>query len=144
MTQNASTRGETACLQSDNAFFNFTEAIRDNSSLFKIGCGCGHVFHAPAARTAGRAEAIWPHNQIRCPLFGKIEHRIQFGLRCGGCSYPPGPDPICPRRAVYKTAFYFIQINFKRCNVCWFRWAGLILPAQWPFVKSPSHTLLVF
>ena len=33
----------------------------------------------------------------------------------------PGPDPICPRRAVYKTAFYFIQINFKRCNVCWFR-----------------------
>ena len=121
MTQNASTRGETACLQSDNAFFNFTEAIRDNSSLFKIGCGCGHVFHAPAARTAGRAEAIWPHNQIRCPLFGKIEHRIQFGLRCGGCSYPPGPDPICPRRAVYKTAFYFIQINFKRCNVCWFR-----------------------
>ena len=26
-----------------------------------------------------------------------------------------------PRRAVYKTAFYFIQINFKRCNVCWFR-----------------------
>ena len=24
-------------------------------------------------------------------------------------------------RAVYKTAFYFIQINFKRCNVCWFR-----------------------
>ena len=96
MTQNASTRGETACLQSDNAFFNFTEAIRDNSSLFKIGCGCGHVFHAPAARTAGRAEAIWPHNQIRCPLFGKIEHRIQFGLRCGGCSYPPGPDPICP------------------------------------------------
>ena len=23
--------------------------------------------------------------------------------------------------AVYKTAFYFIQINFKRCNVCWFR-----------------------
>lgn len=46
---------------------------------------------------------------------------MQFGLRCGGCSYPPGPDPICPRRAVYKTAFYFIQINFKRCNVCWFR-----------------------
>ena len=38
-----------------------------------------------------------------------------------GCSYPPGPDPICPRRAVYKTAFYFIQIIFKRCNVCWFR-----------------------
>ena len=31
------------------------------------------------------------------------------------------PARICPRRAVYKTAFYFIQIIFKRYNVCWFR-----------------------
>ncbi len=53
MTQkNASTRGETACFaQSDNAFFNFTEAIRDNSSLFKIGAAADMFFMPPAART---------------------------------------------------------------------------------------------
>ena len=53
MTQNASTRGETACLQSENAFFNFTEAIRDNSSLLEICCGRGSFSGIPAARTAG-------------------------------------------------------------------------------------------
>ena len=141
MTQNASTRGETACLQSDNAFFNFTEAIRDNSSLF-VFClrpRTGVVGSARPPDCGTHRKALCPHNQIRCPLFGKIEHRMQFGLRCGGCSYPPGPDPICPRRAVYKTAFYFIQINFKRCNV---RCTNGILPDRKASVKSVSRILL--
>jgi hypothetical protein len=39
MTQNASTRDEAARVQPGNAFLNLTEAIRDNSSLFRFWNG---------------------------------------------------------------------------------------------------------
>ena len=50
-----------------------------------------------------------------------VKSSIVYNLDSAAEGAVTRPDPICPRRAVYKTAFYFIQINFKRCNVCWFR-----------------------
>ncbi len=119
MTQNASTRDETACLQFDNAFFKFTEAIRDNSSLGLIWvAAAGTQVGAPAARTGkGGVCRRLLHNQIRCSfLLWIAEHRTRSESAPAGC-HPPGAGPIRLCRAALPTAFHFILIKFTRCNV---------------------------
>ena len=114
MTQNASTREETADLQPEDAFFKFTEAIRDNSSLLVFGAA------ADAALRPGRRDCGAPglHNQIRCFSGCGSQASYCVGIRSNGTLLrPPAQAPIACTVPSAQTAFHFIQIKFKRCNV---------------------------
>ena len=85
-----------------------------------------------------KAEAL--HSQIRCSLWVKEEasyYRVESALgRPQNC---PGTSRICPCRDAGRTAFHFIQIEFKRCNV---RCTNGILPECKASVKFASCALL--
>ena len=114
MTQNASTREETADLQPEDAFFKFTEAIRDNSS--RLVLVRPRMLHCTPA--AGTAEHQGLHNQIRCFSGCGSQASYCVGIRSNGTLLrPPAQAPIACTVPSAQTAFHFIQIKFKRCNV---------------------------
>ena len=95
----------------------------------------------PGRPDCGRAHSGTPQSNTMLSLCEKGEHRItRSDSALGSPESCPGTGPICLRRAVYRTAFHFIQINFKRCNV---RCAGAILPDCGASVKSGSGILLI-
>ena len=121
MTQNASTREETADLQPEDAFFKFTEAIRDNSSLLVI-------FVRPQMHAAPRPPELRSRlcPTIKYDAFTAVEakHRTQSESVPAGLQSAPGSDPhlSVPRRpsdgiSLHPDKFYTLQRPLLRCTV---------------------------
>jgi hypothetical protein len=96
MTQNASTRGDTACFAAVTAFFNLTEAIRDNSSLCRILRGCGQCISTPAARTAAAGDISAAQSNTMLSLGKKRSTVLQGGIRFGQTTKLPRHGPHLP------------------------------------------------
>ena len=101
----------------------------------------GSVLHQhPGRPDCGCSEYKRLYSQIRCSLRVKrMSTVLQVGIRFGQTTKLPRTGRICPCRAVRRTAFYFIQIEFKRCNV---RCTNAILPDRKASVKFVSCALL--
>ena len=67
---------------------------------------------------AGTAEHQGLHNQIRCFSGCGSQASYCVGIRSNGTLLrPPAQAPIACTVPSAQTAFHFIQIKFKRCNV---------------------------
>jgi len=97
MTQNASTREETADLQPEDAFFKFTEAIRDNSSLLVFGAAADAALH-PGRRDCGTPRA--PQSNTMLFRLWKPSIVLRRNPFQRDIAPSPGTGPHCLHRTV--------------------------------------------